>query len=194
MGLRALPSAEPASEPVPLDTARAHLRVEHAEEDELIQGYVSAARSYAESYMGRALLAGLWELTMDAFPRAGKAIRIPRPPLIEVEEVAYASASSGWVVLAPGAYEWGGDDDLGWVVPVDGRWPTARSVPGAVRVRFRCGYPDPAFIPREVTQAILFTVAHFYANRESVVTGTIATEVPVTTHTLLDLHRIVEAS
>lgn len=40
-----------------------------------------------------------------------------------------------------------------------------------------------------IRAAILLTIGHLYANRESVVTGTIATELPMTTRYLLDPYR-----
>ena len=43
---------------VQLARAKAHLRVTHAAEDELIQAYIDAAESYAASYMGRPSIDG----------------------------------------------------------------------------------------------------------------------------------------
>lgn len=43
---------------VQLARAKAHLRVTHNAEDDLIQSYIDAAESYAASYMGRPSIGG----------------------------------------------------------------------------------------------------------------------------------------
>lgn len=40
---------------VDLATAKAHLRVDHSDEDSLITGYIEAAEAHASEYMGRPL-------------------------------------------------------------------------------------------------------------------------------------------
>ncbi len=46
------------SEPVSLAEAKAHLRVEHDDEDKLIQGLISTAREYCEGFQNVTLIPG----------------------------------------------------------------------------------------------------------------------------------------
>ena len=69
--------------------------------------------------------------------------------------------------------------------------PAARSVADAVAVEFRCGYGNPDAVPDSVKRAVLLIVGTLYANRETVVTGTIATELPQSAEWLLGPFRVV---
>ena len=46
----------PAIEPVSLDLARQHCRIDSNADDSLIQVYITAARTMAEAYLSRALI------------------------------------------------------------------------------------------------------------------------------------------
>lgn len=50
------PLVSPLVEPVSLDLARAHCRIDHAYDDELLAGYVSSARVLAEQWLNRCLI------------------------------------------------------------------------------------------------------------------------------------------
>ena len=60
----------PASEPVSLAEAKAHLRIEAADDDSLIGALITAARQSAEAHMRRALMSQTWRLSLDRFPAA----------------------------------------------------------------------------------------------------------------------------
>lgn len=61
----------PATEPVMLSDARAHLRIDDDDtsQDSLIQTLIQAAREYIERILGRALVTQTWKFTLDRFPR-----------------------------------------------------------------------------------------------------------------------------
>lgn len=67
MGIRCI--QPPAGEPVTLDEAKLHLRVDFAADDALITGLISAARVAAENICRRAFITQKWELLLDGFPR-----------------------------------------------------------------------------------------------------------------------------
>src|ERR1700743_3466291 len=106
----------PATEPISLDEAKAHLKVDTTDDDALIGALISAARSRAELLISRALITQHWTLSLDCWP---DVIEIPFPPLQSVTSVtAYApddtptvldvatyqvDTSSARLVLKPGA-------------------------------------------------------------------------------------------
>ncbi len=52
----------PAEEPVSLEEAKLHLRVDFDEDDALILALISAARQAAETITGRQLITARWKL------------------------------------------------------------------------------------------------------------------------------------
>lgn len=168
----------PSTEPLTVDEAKAHLRVTHAEEDLLIASYVEAARQRCETFQRRAYVTQTWELTLDEFPPG--AILLPRPPIQSVESVKYTDETGTVQTLDERAYVVDTDSEPGRIVPAYGTfWPFTLCTPGAVRVRFVAGYGDGAAdVPEVVRMAMRFYLGHYNTNREGVVTGTIATELP----------------
>ena len=62
---------------VSLVEAKAHLRVDVADDDALITAYITAATEMAEQATGRAIMPQTWQLTLDAFPSALALTRTP---------------------------------------------------------------------------------------------------------------------
>lgn len=162
----------PTVEPVLLEEAKAHLRVLHDAEDELIESLISAARQYAEGYTRRSLVPQTWRLTLDAFPRG--PIYLPRPPLIEVVEVAYTDGNG--VARTVADFSTILHPARPFIAPAYGaEWPIARDSYGAVTVTYRAGYP---VLPEALREAVLLLLGSDYKHRESVITGTIVAELP----------------
>src|ERR1044072_5449132 len=87
MGLRLI---SPPAQLFTLDEAKVHLRVVDTDEDDLINALVRAATTHAENWTGRAFVDQTWDYYVDSFPTGSNLeIRIPKPPLIEVESVIY---------------------------------------------------------------------------------------------------------
>lgn len=176
-----------ASTLVTLDELRAHLRVDHQEEDQLLLVYLGAAVEHAEDFCRRPLLSGQYEATCT-LPGPRGSIELPTAPRahLDVESIEYRD-QDGKLVPVP-AEEWElypGDHPE--VRPAQGvYWPPA--VWGReVVVRYALDYIDGE--PNSVQIAALLLAAHWYANREAVVTGTIATQVLQGANMLLWPHR-----
>lgn len=58
----------PAVEPVSLAEAKAHLRLEIDDDDDLVSALISAARQKCESRLTRAFVTSGWRFTTDGFP------------------------------------------------------------------------------------------------------------------------------
>lgn len=181
-----IPPSESVPEPVTLEEAKAHCRVDYDDEDALIASYIAVAREHCEVVTRLTLAPATWEARLDAFP-AGP-IALPYPPLLDVESVRYVD--EGGVEVEVPAVDYTVDTLTmpGTVAPVD-RWPDGRDV----RIRYRAGYEDGK-IPYAARQAILLLVGHWHAHREAVVTGTIVTEVPLAVDRLLWGIRLYEVA
>jgi uncharacterized phiE125 gp8 family phage protein len=164
----------PTVEPVSLEEAKLHLRVDHAAEDPLLELLIQAARQRVESFTLRALCTQTWKLNLQAFPR--DVIELPLPPLQSVTHIKYVDPSGvlttwsadEYFVEVPG----GPMAERGRVFPrFDCSYPAAREQPDAVEVQFVCGYADPEAVPAPLRVALLLRLGYLYANRESGVSG-----------------------
>lgn len=61
---------QPASEPVTLALAKAHLRIDHTAEDDLITSWIKAAREAAEKYTGRRFITQSLRMRLNDWPHA----------------------------------------------------------------------------------------------------------------------------
>lgn len=156
----------PTDLPFSLDEAKKHLRVTGDDDDDLITTYLHVARNLCENRIKRALVPQVWELTLDLFPEG--AIRLARPPVVEILEIGYIQDPSEEEVLLDTADYFLDNRTLpGWVMLApDLTWPTdVLEIGNAVRVSFECGY-GAGEIPEQVVQWMKLVLGDLYANRE----------------------------
>lgn len=195
MGLRQI--TEPTEWPITLAEGKAHLRVDYTDDDDMIEELIKSATDYCDGptgFLGRALIEQTWELVLDAFPDDDEEIKIPMPPLIEVESVKYDDAAGDEQTMSTADYTVDNVSEPGWVLPV-GSWPSTFDGVNAVRIRFRCGYLDSSSppvenVPGSIKAAIKLILGNLYANRETIILGQTVYEIPLTAERLLRKHRI----
>lgn len=175
-------TVEPVNEPVTTAQAKAHLRVEHSADDDLIDALVMAARQRLEEETGRAWITQTWQLTL-LNPPAGRAIRLPRPPLISVTSVTYRDADGDTQTLAGSDYQVVTQVSPGLVwLSVNSGWPSGPNdgTLGLWTVTYTAGWgATAATVPGPLVQALLLLVGHLYENREAVVVGSNAIKLPM---------------
>lgn len=157
----------PTALAVSVADAKAHARIEVADDDVLIESLIQVATDLAETLTGRAIMPQTWETTLDSFPEAFELARIP---VASVVAVFYVDEAGITQTVAPGAYTLDASEDVGpvYLVPAYGsEWPTTRDQINAVMVRYVCGYADAASVPEPVKQWIKIQVATMYDNRHA---------------------------
>lgn len=192
MGLELITA--PTSEPVSLVEAKAQCRIDIADEDGLIAGYILAARQAAEDFTRRKLATQTWDYTIDSHWPTEKIngfwrprIILPLPPLQSVTHIKYFDTNGVEQTLDTNQYRVDRTSYEGRIDAAYGvTWPSVCDQMATITVRMVVGY---SAIPEPVRQAILLTIAHFDKNREAVVTGTIATEIPMAAQALLFPYR-----
>lgn len=177
----------PTTEPVSLSEAKAHLRVDFSQDDTEISFFIVAAREQAEAMTRRTLAVTGYELVLPAFPAV---IELPRPPLVEVQSIAYLDADGDEQTLSADGYRVDSSSLLPRVYPVDD-WPETEERSDAVRVRYSAGF-TPTTIPASVKAWILLIVGSLYENRESI-SGASLHELPFADR-LLDRWTILEVA
>ena len=150
----------PATEPVALADAKAHLKIDTPDEDALLATLITAARARAEWHTGRAFVAQSWILRLDAWPYDGVA-EIPLPPLQAVSEVAVHTNNGLRTALPSDAYWVDKASEPGRLILNDPP-PDLRSR-DCLEIAFTAGFG--AAVPAALREAILQIVADLYTHR-----------------------------
>lgn len=179
------------AEVVSLDRAKAHLRVDHGDEDELIGGLARAAERHLsgpEGWLGRSI--GLQTLTLRTIAFSLCA-RLPCGPVAEVTEVAYFDDVDGRVLVGADIYQL--VDEGSVVARIELRagrsWPFQFAPTTRVEISYVAGYPAGK-APDPLVQAMLLLIGHWYENREAAAIGQAASPLPFAVEALCATYRI----
>jgi uncharacterized phiE125 gp8 family phage protein len=93
----------PAVEPVTLIEAKAHLRLDHEDDDDLVSALLAAARMHIEALTRRVMIEQVWRVYRDGWP-AGGTLTLPLGPVTAVTAVVVYAADGTPTTLPPSAY------------------------------------------------------------------------------------------
>ena len=149
-------------------------------EDALLDIYIAAARQWAEVKTRRALITQTWTMKLDKFPSSG-FIEIPKLNLQSVTSIKYLDEDGNIQTWSDTLYDVDISSKPGRVIPIeDESYPDTDGSLGNVEILYVAGYGDAGSdVNQSIIMAMLMTIGHLYQNREAVVTGTIAIEVPL---------------
>jgi uncharacterized phiE125 gp8 family phage protein len=175
----------PAAPILTIEEVKAHLRVDHADEDLLIAGLIDAATAHIDGYngiLGRALVTQTW--TVD-FPTFRNRLDIPLGP-IQSATIQYYDSTDTQRTLATSVYAVL-SDGLGPYITLkyNQQWPQTWTRDDAVKVTFVAGYGAAAAVPVAIRAAMLLLIAHWYDNRATVSVGETPSEMPLAAAALL---------
>ena len=161
---------EPAVEPLTLQEAKLHLRVDVIDDDALISALITSVRQYAETITRRAFIQQVWSYVIDSFPGPtligvpwGKtftlpahAVEIEKSRVQQVTAINYLDMSGNPQVMPAADYIVDYTSEPCRITPVFGRiWPIPLPQIGACNVQFVAGYAAPvAFDPSAGTVAV----------------------------------------
>jgi uncharacterized phiE125 gp8 family phage protein len=177
-----LEKTSPTTEPISLEEAKLHLRVENVEDDTLIALLISSAREAVEKFLGWKIPERQFEIVLDRYPEM--PYRFPIRPVQSVESIVCFLADGTSVELADETFRLSADGSL----LVDS-WPdgTPRGY-DALAITVTAG-TDP--VPASWKQAMLLLIGHWYEHRESVNIGSITSVLPQGYEMLLWPDRVV---
>ncbi len=180
----------PARQPVTLQQAKDHLRVDETVDDSVIDPLIKTAREHVEAFTHRALITQTWDLFLDAF---SQIILMPKAPLQSVTSIKYLDTAGVQQTLASTEYKVDVASNAARIVPAWGKsWPLVREEINAVEIRFVSGHGDnPEDLASPIIQALLLIVAHLYENREATSNGPALKELPMGARDLLLPYRNV---
>ncbi len=164
MMYRLVETTPPAAEPLSCAEMKVFLRVDHDNDDALIEDLIAAARQLCESATGRSLITRSYSLYLDAWPEAA-TLTLPHPPLAVVDAIQVYAADNS-------AAEFSADNYVVDAAGLPGRiaLTSAPPLPGRVangiEIQFTAGYGAAAAdVPVLLRQGMKQAVAHMYENR-----------------------------
>jgi hypothetical protein len=186
---------------ISLNEAKAHLRIEHIDEDAQIVALINAATKNAESYTGTRIAETSISLKYSRFGS------LPLPaPLVSVDQIKYIDTDGveqtlfdgvGSPIVSSDIYkivgQWDGSGDVCsepyLTTAYNKSWPETRREEEAVTVVVVAGYSSDK-IPDDIRAALLLMVGHLYENREATVPGVSITTLPMGYHALLNHYKV----
>lgn len=181
----------PAVEPVALDEAKAYLRVEHADDDDVISALIAGARVHVEAQTRRALITQSWRLVRDSWPDDGRISVLP-VPLRTLTAARVYRLDGSTQAIDTAAFTLDAAAAPAVLSFTSGALPAPGRVIAGIELDVEVGYGDtPADVPEALRQAIRVLVAHWYENRGLIALGENVAVLPQTVAPLLAPYRVL---
>ena len=183
----------PTVEPISLYEMKLHSRIDHDDEDTLLDSLIKSARQYCETFTGRAFCTQTIQYYLNNWP-SGDAIYLPLPPVQSVSSVRWTDSSGTETTLTVSDdYEVDTDSEPARVVlPYNKSWPTGILAPNnPIVVEYVAGYGNATDVPEYIKAAIKLYAGALYENREAVLpAGHIGRTLPMGVDALLWQERV----
>jgi uncharacterized phiE125 gp8 family phage protein len=181
----------PAAEPLLLADAKAFLRVDNSDDDDVITALIAAARAHVEAQTRRALITQTWRLIRDHWPPDGRLAVLPAPlraitaaRVYDADGVTHSvdtQAFTADIAAAPAIVSF-----VPWSMPEPGRCSAG------IELDVQVGYGDAATdVPVPLRQAIKLLVSHWYENRGLVALADTIVVLPQTIAALIAPYRVL---
>lgn len=146
---------------ISLTTVKAHLRVEHTDDDALIGAYIDATVGHIDGpagWLGRSIWPQTLELRQDTL---SAPVRLPYGPVTAITTVKTVDSTGVEQTMSAADYLLTNGGEL--TLAYDASWPSLRGDAEGVRIRYEAGY---AALPPAVLSAVLLMVGELYERRE----------------------------
>jgi uncharacterized phiE125 gp8 family phage protein len=158
-------TAAPAAEPLTTADAKAHVRVDHTDDDALIASLSAAARAHVEARTGTRLYTQTVSFKTDDWQ---DFVILPICPVQTISSISYTDTAGDVITLPTTVYETRLDLLEPAIVLKHGQvWPIIREG-SLITVTAVVGYGAAGAQPPEVMQAIRLLVGDWYDHRATV--------------------------
>lgn len=169
--------------------ARLFLKVDITDDDDVINSLVKAATESAQEYTNRFFLS----TTLEQYGTTFADIRnLFKSPVGDITHVKYYDTDNTQQTLSTSVYQvTPAIEPSTLMLKVDQSYPDVADREDAVLVKYTVGYGTATTdVPYAIIQAVYLTIGHWYQNRQEVVVGRIATEIPMGAKYLLDQYKV----
>ena len=169
--------------------AKDFLKVDTTADDTLIDNLIKAATHSCEEYTNQYFIDTLVTQYSDNWL---EVYRLYKSPVSSLTHIKYYDTNDSLQTLASSNYILDDASKPARIgLAVDATLPTLADRINAVEVKYTVGYGTASTdVPDGIKQAVLLTIGNFYENRQSVITGRTATELPLSSQYLLNQYKI----
>jgi uncharacterized phiE125 gp8 family phage protein len=169
--------------------AKDFLKVDTTADDTLIDNLIKAATQSCEIYTNRYFLDTLVTQYADKWVDIEN---LYKSPVSAITHIKYYDSDDSLQTLAGTVYLL---DEVSQPARIglkpNQSYPNIANRINAIEVKYTVGYGTAASsVPEAIRQAVLITIGNFYENRQSVITGRTATELPLSSQYLLNQYKI----
>ena len=169
--------------------AKDFLKVYTTADDTLIDNLIKAATESCQIYTNQYFLNTVLEQYSDKW---SEIYTLYKSPVSSITYIKYYATNGDLVTLDASNYIL---DDVSKParigLAVDATLPSLSDRINAVHVKYTVGYGTASTdVPDGIKQAVLLTLGNWYENRQTVITGRTATELPLSSQYLLDQYKI----
>jgi uncharacterized phiE125 gp8 family phage protein len=156
----------PPTEPVTVEEAKAHARIDEDDDQPLVAGLIATAREMAEDYTRRAFITQTWKMFLDAWPVCG-FVELPKAPLQSVTHIKTYDDADVPTTFDSVYYFVDTATRPGRItLRTTGSWPAPARVANGIEIQFIAGYGNaPSNVPSKVKHGILGLIAWLYEHR-----------------------------
>lgn len=149
---------QPASEPLTLSEVKTFLRIDHSNEDTLLNGLIAAVRQCAEAFMRKSILSQTWLLALD--DAATSVTPLPMGPVQSITSVIAVNESEVGTTINSSTYH--------LTAAKDAVCFESTPISHRVEIRYIAGFGNAASdVPAAIRHGMLQHVAILYHHRET---------------------------
>jgi uncharacterized phiE125 gp8 family phage protein len=154
----------PAIEPIALADAKRWLRIETADDDDVLGALITAARLMVEAQIRRMLITQTWRLIYDRWPN-GLLVKIPLAPFQSLTAMRVYDVNGATQAVSTSVYYVDSAPDSARII-----FGAPPSSPGrhaaGIEIDIVVGYgATPESVPEPLRQAVRILVTDWYENR-----------------------------
>ena len=153
----------PSVEPLSLAEAKSWLRVDTADEDQLIQSLITSARLAVEAATNRLLISQQWRLLLDAWP-SGLVVPLPLAPVRQIVRIRMIDAAGLGADAPASQYRLDGNLDRARLV-LSAPLPNPGLGVSGISIDLTVGYGDALAVPESFRLAMCELIALWFAHR-----------------------------
>ncbi len=169
--------------------AKKHLKVDTTADDDYIDNLISAATESAQIFTNRYFINSTIIQYGDTWSDIATLFK---SPVSSVDEITYYDSDNSLETLATSVYLTDVNHQPARIgLKPNQSFPSLADRISAVIVEYTVGYGSSAAnVPEGIKESVLLTVGNLYENRQEVVVGRIATELPKSAQYLLEQYKI----